>query len=95
MINNMLSLVFATDKLVSRADLARPVERLEEWLKAAPQQPDAGGIHLLNEPERIIAHERERHGIPLPRRIREALSACARDLGISDMDFNSSVSKVQ
>jgi LDH2 family malate/lactate/ureidoglycolate dehydrogenase len=95
MINNMLSLVFATDKLASRADLARQVERLEAWIKASPARAGGTGIHLPGEPKRIIAHERERHGIPLPRRTREALSACARDLGIRDMDFNSSVSKVQ
>jgi uncharacterized oxidoreductase len=95
MINNMLSLVFAPDKLVSRDVFAGQLQRLGAWLRASPQQPDASGIHLPGEPERIIARERERHGIPLPRRTREALSVCARDLGIGDMEFNSNVSRAQ
>jgi hydroxycarboxylate dehydrogenase B len=87
MINNMLSLVFAADKLVSRDALARQLAALEAWLKASPKGPGSGGIHLPGEPERATARERQRHGIPLPRRTCEALAACARDLGVSDENF--------
>ena len=45
------------------------------------------GIHLPGEPERIAARERERLGIPLPRRTRDALQACAVRLHVTDVDF--------
>lgn len=87
MINNMLSLVFAPDKLVSREAFARQIEQLSSWVKRSPRRRGGTGIHLPGEPERIIARERERSGIPLARRTREALCACARDLGIAGEDF--------
>lgn len=87
MINNMLSLVFAPDKLVSRADLTRQVERLEAWLKASPLRPGSAGIRLPGEPERLTARERERVGIPLPRRTCDALVASARSLGMAPHEF--------
>jgi len=83
MINNMLSLVFVPDKLTSREALAQQVERLSAWLKASPAS-QGSSILLPGESERIMARERERNGIPLARRTREALGACARDLGIDD-----------
>jgi uncharacterized oxidoreductase len=86
MINNMLSLVFMPDKLVDRDALALQVERLGAWLKASPG-PEGASVLLPGEPERITARERELSGIPLPRRTREALHACARDLGIADDNF--------
>jgi len=89
MINNMLSLVFAPDKLVSRADLARQVDRLEAWLKASPPRPGSTGIRLPGEPERLTARERERLGIPLPRRTCDALVASARGLGMAHREFAS------
>ena len=87
MINNMLSLVFAPDKLCSRDDFARQVERLAAWLRASPPAPSSSGIRLPGEPERIAARERERLGIPLPRRTRDALQACAASLHVSGTDF--------
>lgn len=86
MINNMLSLVFVPDKLVDRDTFALQVERLGAWLKASPRREGAS-VLLPGEPERITARERELSGIPLARRTREALHACARDLGIADDDF--------
>ena len=87
MINNMLSLVFAPDKLCGRDEFARQVERLAAWLRASPPAPASAGIHLPGEPERIAARERERLGIPLPRRTRDALQACAARLHVPDVDF--------
>jgi hydroxycarboxylate dehydrogenase B len=87
MINNMLSLVFAPDKLCGRDDFARQVERLAAWLRASPPAPASSGIHLPGEPERIAARERERLGIALPRRTRDALQACAATLHVSGVGF--------
>ena len=86
MINNMLSLVFVPDKLVGRDAFAQQVESLAAWLKASPRR-DGADILLPGEPERRAARERERHGIPLARRTRDALEACARDLGLRSEDF--------
>ena len=91
MINNMLSLVFAPDKLVGREAFARQVDRLSAWVKASPPRQGGAGVRLPGEPERITARERESSGIPLPRRTCEALQACAGDLGIDGSDlFNPS-----
>jgi hydroxycarboxylate dehydrogenase B len=87
MINNMLSLVFVPDKLVSRVDLARQVLRLEAWIKASPVRAGGSGIHLPGQPERSTARERERDGIRLPSRTREALVASARTLGIATHEY--------
>jgi hydroxycarboxylate dehydrogenase B len=84
MINNMLSLVFAPDKLASRDSVAQQVEQLGTWLKGSPPQAGGNGIRLPGEPERITAREREQNGIPLPRRTLQALLACARELGIDE-----------
>jgi uncharacterized oxidoreductase len=94
MINNMLSLVFMPDKLAGRDALALQVERLGAWLKASPGREGAS-VLLPGEPERITARERELSGIPLPRRTREALYACARDLGIADDNFLANAPRVR
>ena len=86
MINNMLSFVFMPDKLTGRDALALQVERLGAWLKASPAREGAS-VLFPGEPERITARERETSGIPLARRTREAIHACARDLGIADDNF--------
>ena len=82
MINNMLSLVFAPGKLVSRADLARQVDALAAWLKASP--PRAGrNRHLLAGRARARSPRASASsgGIPLPRRTCDALVAAARGAG--------------
>jgi hydroxycarboxylate dehydrogenase B len=81
MLNNMLSVVFAPDKLCARDAFAGQVERLAAWVRGSPQPPGGGGIHLPGEPERIAARERQRLGVPLPRRAREALADSARARG--------------
>lgn len=84
--NNMLSIVFAPDKLTTREALARQVGELAAWLRASPLAPGASGIHLPGEPERLAAAERARDGIPVPQRTLDALSACARSLGVDAFD---------
>ena len=86
MCNNMLSIVFAPDKLCGKAEFERQVESLAAWLRASPLAPGAAGIQLPGEPERATARERARSGIPLPRTTREALDKAARSVGIADGD---------
>ncbi len=87
MINNMLSLVFAPDRLCGRDEFAQQVERLAAWLRASPSAPGGTGIHLPGEPERIVARERDRLGVPLPQRTLDALQACADRFDLSDVNF--------
>lgn len=86
MINNMLSIVFAPDKLVGRDAFAEQVRKLAAWVRGSPRQAGATGIWLPGEPERETARVRARDGIPLPRTTRDALAACARSLGVRDFD---------
>jgi uncharacterized oxidoreductase len=81
LINNMLSIVFAPDRLCPPAEFARQVERLAAWLRASPPAEPGGRVQLPGEPERATARERESLGIPLPDRTRATLAACARKVG--------------
>jgi uncharacterized oxidoreductase len=81
MINNMLSIVFAPDRMATREAFAAQVERLAKWLRASRRDPAQDGIHLPGEPERATACIRLRDGIPLPKSTREALAAAARSVG--------------
>jgi LDH2 family malate/lactate/ureidoglycolate dehydrogenase len=86
MLNNMLSLVFAPDKLVRPEGLADQVARLAAWLRGSPAQAGSTGIHLPREPEQATAEQRRRDGVPLPRATRDALAACARTLDVAGFD---------
>jgi hydroxycarboxylate dehydrogenase B len=81
MINNMLSIVFAADRMTTRAAFEAQVARLAAWLRGSPRDPAQDGIHLPGEPERATARIRSRDGIPLPRPTCEALDAAARSVG--------------
>jgi uncharacterized oxidoreductase len=83
MINNMLSVVFAPDKLCPRDELARQIERLAAWLKASPPATADGHVQLPGEPERATARERDANGIPLPGPTRATLVATADKLGVA------------
>jgi LDH2 family malate/lactate/ureidoglycolate dehydrogenase len=83
MINNMLSIVFAPDRLCGREEFARQVERLALWLRQSPPAHAGARVMLPGEPERATAREREANGIPLPLRTRDALAACAGELGVA------------
>lgn len=93
MINNMLSLVFAPDRLCSRQELDAQVASLSAWLKASPAVPGGDGVALPGEPERATAAERSRQGIPLPERTRDALVVCARQVGIAPTELTQSESR--
>jgi uncharacterized oxidoreductase len=80
--NNMLSIVFAPDRLCSRDALAQQVQSLAAWLRSSPLAPGAERIMLPGEPERETAREREANGIPLPASVAGDLAACARELGV-------------
>lgn len=81
MINNMLSIVFAPDRLCSHDQLAQQIQRLAAWLRASPPSHPGGSVMLPGEPERATARERTALGIPLPAPTRAALAACARRVG--------------
>jgi uncharacterized oxidoreductase len=87
MINNMLSIVFVPDRLCGRDALADQVARLAGWLRGSPAAPGVAGILLPGEAERASAALRGRGGIPLPRRTRDALAACGRDVGVAAADL--------
>jgi uncharacterized oxidoreductase len=86
MINNMLSVVFAADRLCTPQTLADEVARLSAWLSSSPPAEGASGVVLPGAPERATAREREAAGIPLPASVRDALAACARELAVGGAD---------
>jgi uncharacterized oxidoreductase len=86
LVNNMLSIVFAPDRLATRESFAVQVASLAEWLRKSPRAPGASGIHLPGEVERATARERMRDGVPLPPRTRESLAAAARAVGVDAFD---------
>jgi uncharacterized oxidoreductase len=86
-INNMLSLVFAADRLCSRDEFARQVTALAGWLRGSPREVPGSEIYLPGEPERAVAAERSRLGIPLPPRTGESLRQWAERLGVSGVRF--------
>ena len=83
MINNMLSIVFAPDRLCGRDAFAQQVERLVLWLRASPPAHAGARVMLPGEPERATARERETNGLPLALRTCAALAACAQELGVA------------
>jgi uncharacterized oxidoreductase len=83
MINNMLSIVFAPDRLCSREALAGEVERLASWLASSPLAHGGETIVLPGAPERATAREREANGVPLPPSVVSELEACADGLGVT------------
>jgi uncharacterized oxidoreductase len=87
LVNNMLSLVFAPDRLCAPGDFSRQVQSLADWLRASPLRPGATGIHLPGEPERLVERERTLHGIPMPASTLAALASCARELGVVDPEI--------
>lgn len=80
--NNMLSVLFAPDKLCPREEFERQVAGLAAYLRGSPLQPDANAIHLPGEPERAMAKQRERDGIALGATACEVLAAAGATLGV-------------
>jgi uncharacterized oxidoreductase len=81
MINNMLSIVFAPDRLTSREELAAQVGSLARWLRESPLARDDEPVLLPGEKERLTARERMRDGIPLAPSTCEALRTSGRRAG--------------
>lgn len=81
MINNMLSVVFAPDKLTTREKLASQITSLAVWLRASPRAKSDEPILMPGEPERITAAERERDGIPLAPGTCDALVEAGKRVG--------------
>ena len=86
LINNMLSIVFVPDRLVSREALAAQIQQLAAWLRASPPRAGGTGVYLPGEPERVTARERGQKGIPLSPGTRDALRACARRVDATSFD---------
>lgn len=81
MINNMLSVVFVPDMLVTREALAAQVESLARWLRGSPRAKEEEPVLMPGEPERITAAERGRVGIPLPPGTCSALIEAGKRVG--------------
>jgi uncharacterized oxidoreductase len=81
MINNMLSIVFAPDKLTSRDELEAQITSLAVWLRGSPRAKDDEPILMPGEPERITAALRERDGVPLSPGTCKALVEAGKRVG--------------
>lgn len=81
MLNNMLTLAFDPARLGTGGALEGEIAALAAWVRSArPAQP-GGRILLPGETERLVAQQRDREGIPMPRRTLDALLACAARAG--------------
>ena len=63
--NNMLSLVFAADRLCEPGRQDEQVALLERWVKSSPRRDPNQPILFPGEPERITEAQRLREGIPI------------------------------
>ena len=63
--NNMLSLVFAADRLCDRARQEEQIAQLEQWVKGSPRRDPQQPILFPGEPERATEAQRLRDGIPI------------------------------
>ena len=81
MINNMLSVVFATDRLTSSEKLASQITSLAVWLRGSPRAKEDEPILMPGEQERITAAARGRDGIPLPPGTSKALVEAGKRVG--------------
>jgi uncharacterized oxidoreductase len=88
-INNMLSLVFAGDRLCDPARQREQAAALETWIKSARRSDPAQPILFPGEPERQAEAQRRRDGIPIAAATAEALLADAARLGVTDNPFAS------
>ena len=82
MLNNMLTLVFDPAKLGTSGALPDEIRRLAGWVRASPPMPGGDPISLPGEPERRVAEQRMRDGIPMPKRTIELLTAASKSLGL-------------
>lgn len=88
-LNNMLSLVFAGDRLCDPARQREQAAALESWIKSARRSDPAQPILFPGEPERQTEVQRRRDGIPIATATADALLAEATRLGVTDNPFAS------
>jgi len=86
MLNNMLTLAFDPARLGTASSLGPEIERLAAWVRASPPMTGCGDISLPGEPERRVADERTREGIPLARKTIESLNGVARALRVDELE---------
>lgn len=86
-INNMLSLVFAGDRLCDPARQREQSAALENWVKSARRADPAQPILFPGEPERLTETKRRLDGIPIAVATVEALLAEAANVGVHAHPF--------
>jgi LDH2 family malate/lactate/ureidoglycolate dehydrogenase len=86
-INNMLSLVFAGDRLCDPARQNEQTAALEAWVKSARRTDPARPILFPGEPERQTESRRQRDGIPIAAATVEALLTEASRVGVAENPF--------
>jgi uncharacterized oxidoreductase len=86
-INNMLSLVFAGERLCDPARQREQVTALEQWVKSARRSDPAQPILFPGEPERRTEAQRRREGIPIAAATVDLLLTEAARLGVAGDPF--------
>jgi hydroxycarboxylate dehydrogenase B len=86
-INNMLSLVFAGDRLCDPQRQREQSAALENWVKSARRSDPAQPILFPGEPERQTEARRRRDGIPIALATVDALLSDAAKLGVQGHPF--------
>lgn len=86
-INNMLSLVFAGDRLCDPARQREQAAALEQWVKSARRADPLQPILFPGEPERQVEAQRRRDGIPIAAATVDQLLMDSARLGVTDNPF--------
>ncbi len=86
LVNNMLSVLIAPERLSGDSAFAADVARLKDWVKASPPLNPGGEVLLPGEIERRLRAEREKNGIPLDETTRAQIVSAARMVGVADID---------
>jgi uncharacterized oxidoreductase len=86
LVNNMLSVLIAPERLSGASDFAADLARLKEWVKASPPLSPGGEVLLPGEIERRVRAEREQDGIPLDEATRVQIASAALSVGVTDID---------
>jgi uncharacterized oxidoreductase len=86
-INNMLSLVFAADRMCAPDRQDEQIAALERWVKSSARRDPAQPILFPGEPERINEAQRRREGIPIAAATVALMRQEAKRLGIHDDPF--------
>ncbi|HEU0202516.1 MAG TPA: malate/lactate/ureidoglycolate dehydrogenase [Burkholderiaceae bacterium] len=87
-INNMLSIVFAGERLRAPNEQRQQIDALARWVKASPRRDPTVPIQLPGEPERATEAQRRRDGISLPAVTVELLRQEGARLGVTSSPFD-------